>query len=100
MSRYFTIESVEKADGTNVDYTGGRFKSNTPRLSAPKMFSKVYHHLNASGPLTLTIKVREITQGSKKKLYEYKVSKQNQKTVVEKDGKTITYNFATRIKAL
>jgi hypothetical protein len=100
MTRYFTIESVEKSDGRKVNYTGGRFKSDTPRQSASKVFSKAYHHLNASGALTLHIKLREVTQGSNKKVYHYKVSKQAQKTVVERDGQTITYNFTTRISAI
>jgi hypothetical protein len=100
MTRYFTIESIEQSNGRKVNYTGGRFKSDTPRQSAPKVFSKAYHYLSASGPLTLKIKIREVTQGSLKKSYTYKVSRISQKTTVERDGESITYNFTTRTSAI
>jgi uncharacterized protein YqjF (DUF2071 family) len=100
MTRYFTIESVERANGQKINYTEGRFKSETPRQCARKMFSKVYSYLNINTPLTLKITLRETTQGSNKKSYSYKVSKQTQKKTIERDGKLITFNYVTKISSI
>jgi hypothetical protein len=65
--RSFTIKSIKKLNGSRVNYTGGRFESETPVASARKAFTKAYHHLKAKGPLSLKITIRETTQNSKKK---------------------------------
>ncbi len=100
MSRSFTIEHVQKINGSNVNYTGGRFKSEIPSSSASKMFSHIYHYLGATGPLSLKITLRETTQGSLKKLYSYKVSKIVDKVSVEHDGVIVHYNFSTKVKTI
>ena len=98
--RSFTIESIKKTTGTSVRYTEGRFISDTPSGAARKVFTKAYHHLKAKGPLTLKIKIRETTQGSAKKEYDYKVSRKSETTEVERNGEVIVYNFTTKIKSI
>lgn len=100
MSRSFTIESINKTKGGRVNYTGGRFISETPAGAAKKAFSKAYHSINATGPLSLKIKIRETTQGSLHKMFEYRVTRKAEKMQVERDGEVITYNFVTKIKSI
>jgi hypothetical protein len=98
--RSFTIESIKKTDGKKVNYRDGRFISETPVGSAKKVFTKAYHHLKSTGTLSLIVKIRETTQGSRKKEYTYKVRRIAEKTEVERDGKIIQYNFITKAKAV
>jgi hypothetical protein len=98
--RSFTIESINKYGAGRVNYTGGRFISETPSAAAKKAFTKAYHHLKAKGPMSLKICVRETTQGSLKKEYTYRVTKKSEKVEVERNGETITYNFTTKIKSV
>lgn len=100
MSRSFTIESISRTRGGRVNYTGGRFISETPAGAAKKAFSKAYHSINATGPLSLKIKIRETTQGSLHKIFEYRVTRKAEKMQVERDGEIITYNFTTKIKSI
>lgn len=100
MSRSFTIERVEKVGGGRVNYTGGRYLSESPYEAVRKMFTKVYHHLGKKGALNLKITVYETTQNSLHKTYTYKVRKVRNPTTVEKDGVEITYEFTTKVKAL
>jgi hypothetical protein len=100
MSRSFTIENISKTKGGRVNYTGGRFISETPASSAKKAFSKAYHHLNAKGPLSLKITMRETTQGSAHKMFDYRVTRKAERVEVERDGEVIVYNFVTKIKAI
>lgn len=100
MSRSFTIESIQRTRGGRVNYTGGRFISETPSGAAKKAFSKVYHSINATGPLSLKIKIRETTQGSLHKIYDYRVTRKSEKVEVERNGEIITYNFITKIKSI
>ena len=98
--RSFTIESVHRMNGSKVNYKDGRFISDIPSAAAKKVFTKVYHHINKTGPLSLKIKIRETTQGSLHKIYEYRVSRISNKIEVERDGKIITYHFTTKTKSI
>ena len=98
--RSFTIDSIKKTNGSSVKYVDGRFISDTPSAAARKVFSKAYHHINVKGPMTLKIAIQETTQGSLNKIYNYRVSKKNEKVDVEINGEIITYNFTTKIKSL
>lgn len=102
MSRSFTIISAQKADGSKINYTGGRYLSETPRQSVSKMFSKIIGSMSqrAKKANTLKITLRETTSGSLKKEYTYKVSKSNVLTTVERDGQEITYKFITKVKSV
>lgn len=100
MSRYFTIDNITRTNGSRINYDGGRFVSDTPSGAVKKAFSKAYHHINATGPLSLKLKIRETTQGSAKKTYEYKVSRKAEKTTIERNGVMITYKFTTKVKSI
>jgi hypothetical protein len=100
MSRSFTIEGIQKTKGGRVNYTEGRFISETPAGAAKKAFSKAYHSINATGPLSLKIKIRETTQGSMHKTYDYRVTKKAEKVELERNGEMITYNFTTKVKSI
>jgi hypothetical protein len=100
MSRSFTIESIQRSNGTKVNYDGGRFLSETPSGAAQKAFTKAYHHLKASGPMSLKITMRETTQNSLHKEFKYRVTRKSEKTQVERDGIIVTYNFTTKIKSI
>lgn len=99
--RSFTIDSIHKyPGGSKINYTGGRFISDTPSAAAKKAFTKAYHHLHAKGPISFKICMRETTRGSSKKEYLYRVTKKSEKVEVERDGELITFNFSTKIKSL
>jgi len=101
MARSFTIESINSTiGGGRVKYTDGRFISETPAGAAKKAFTKAYHSIKETGPLSLKIKIRETTQGSLHKIYEYRVTRIAKKVQVERDGKLITYKFTTKVKAI
>jgi len=100
MVRSFTIKSIYNTRGGRVNYTGGRFISETPSGAAKKAFSKAYHSVDASGPLSLKIKLQETTRGSLNNIYEYRVTRKSQKVEVERDGELITYHFITKVKSI
>jgi hypothetical protein len=76
----------------------GRYVSTTPAGAAKKVGSRI---MKKRGQKTATIRLRETTAGSKKKLYTYIVMhvKLAQKKVVLRDGKRISYQYKTVIKA-
>jgi len=94
--RSFTIESVSSSSGP-VDYTGGRFESDTPDAAVRKMFTKAYH---ASGKSPLTITFRETTSGSAKKQFKKRVTRVPDRTTVMIEGKPVTFKFTTKVKSL
>ena len=98
--RSFTIESIKKMQGGTLRYSGGRFISNTPAGAARKAFSKAYHSINATGPLSLKVHIRETTQGSAHKIFKYKVTRKSEVNTVERDNESITYNFITKVKSI
>lgn len=100
MPRSFTIEKVEKIGGGRINYTGGRYLSDSPSQSVKKMFTKIYHHIGKKGPLSLKITIYETTQNSLHKTYTYIVKKIKDITTIERDGVEITFNFSTKVKAL
>ena len=97
--RSFTIVSI-KNGAKIVRYNDGRFISKNPGSAVSKVFTKAYHHLGTKGPLTLTITIRETTQGSHKKEYTYRVKKVANKQVVEINGEEITFNFSTHVRSI
>jgi len=99
MSRSFTITSVEKTDGGKINFTGGRYISNTPRECVKKMFSKIIQS-KSSAPRSLKIHMRETTSGSAKKEYSYKVNKQPKKVTIERNGVEITYTHIVKVQSI
>ena len=101
MSRSFTIENITKTIGKGrVNYTGGRFMSDTPSAAAKKAFTKAYHHLRKKGPLSLIISIRETTQNSAHKTFRYKVTRKAAHNIVEHKGEPVVYSFTTKVKSL
>jgi hypothetical protein len=98
--RSFTIETIKKIQGGTLKYDGGRFLSKTPAGAARKAFSKAYHSINATGPLSLNIHIRETTRGSANKIYKYKVTRKSEVNTVERNNEIITYNFITKVKSI
>ena len=98
--RSFTIDSIQKYGGSRINYTGGRFISETPSGAAKKAFTKAYHHTRGKGSMSCKVTIHETTSGSVKKEYTYRVTKKSEKIEVERDGEIITYNFTTKIKSL
>lgn len=76
----------------------GRYISRTPSGAAKKVGGR---QLKAKNQKSATIRVRETTVGSKKKLYTYVVSLVSlpKRKVVMRDGKRITYQYKTVVKA-
>lgn len=76
----------------------GRYISKTPSGAAKKIGGRL---LKKRDQMSVTIRVRETTQGSKKKMYMYVVQrvKLAQRKVVMRDGKRISYQFTTVVKA-
>ena len=99
-TRSFTVESVQKIDGHKINFTGGRYLSETPIGSVKKMFSKIIQSLPRSKISSLKITLRETTQDSKHKEYTYKVTKKHHVTTIERDGKEITYHYVTKVKSI
>ena len=56
--------------------------------------------LNAKGPMSLKIQIRETTQGSAHKTYDYRITRKAEKVEIERDGEVIVYNFTTKIKSI
>lgn len=98
--RSFTIDSIQKYGGGRINYTGGRFISETPSGAARKAFTKAYHYTRGKGPMSCKVTIHETTQGSNKKEYIYKITKKSEKVEVERKGEIITYNFTTKVKSL
>lgn len=76
----------------------GRYVSRTPSAAAKKVGGR---QLKAKNQKSATVRVRETTVGSKKKLYTYMVSlvQLPKRKIVMRDGKRITYKYKTVVKA-
>ena len=71
--RSFTVIDLTKSKGCKTKYHGGRFISRTPRGAASKAFSEHCRVKRVRGTCTLNVVVKETTQGSKHKVYAYKL---------------------------
>lgn len=100
MPRSFTIDIIENPSGGKINYTEGRFVSDSPSAAARKMFTKAYHHTKSKGPLSLKISLHETTQESNKKEYKYRVTRKADRVEVEHKNETVVYNFTTKIKSI
>tara|TARA_B100001093_G_scaffold518736_1_gene604709 strand:+ start:1974 stop:2384 length:411 start_codon:yes stop_codon:yes gene_type:complete len=77
--RSFTINDARHAEGCsskfkNKDYTGD-YVNNNPNSAAAKAVTQLCRIKKIKGSCTLYVEMRETTQGSKKKLYKYKVTR-------------------------
>ena len=73
--RSFTVVSVGKHGGCKTKFHGGKYVSKTPVQAARKAFSELCRIKKIRGVCTLTVSVKETTQGSSKKVYTYKLNR-------------------------
>ncbi len=102
MSRTFTVEAAHRGT-TNLRVSGGRYISNSPSGAASKAFSQILRNINIKGKVTITIHIRETTQGSKHKTYGYKVSRVPNNTSadwIKSDDQSISFAYTTKVKSL
>ena len=100
MSRSFTIVSIEKTGGAKVQYKDGRFMSSTPAGAASKMFGQAQQRCRDTC-LSFKITLREMTQGSLKKIYKYRVTRVKDPVEIEyKNGDIVVHEFTTKVKSL
>ena len=103
--RTFTIHSAKHTDGcdtkfANKDYTGV-YVSRSPAGAASKALTQLCGVKNVKGLCSLYVSMRETTQGSAKKVFNYKVSRVKLKEPVELAGRTIEYkNQVKSVKSL
>jgi len=97
MSRSFTIDSIYKR-GRKIGYKDGRFLSSTPAGAARKAFSHASRGMK--GRVSLEVHMRETTQGSKHKVYSYKISRIHDPITVTINGDDITYKYQTKVKSM
>jgi hypothetical protein len=97
--RSFTIESVTRPNGSRINYTGGRFESdsiNAPDSVARKMFTKA----STKNTKSLTIVFRETTQGSTGKIFKKRVTRFKDPVEVNHGGVMVTHEYTTKVKSL
>lgn len=99
MSRSFTVESVSRGN-KRVNFTGGRYISDSPMNAAKKAFSKACQFSHVKGKCVMKITMRETTAGSAKKEFVYKVSRVYNPITIERDGETILYKYSVKIQSV
>lgn len=97
--RSFTIEGIYNS-GKKVKYDGGRFMSETPSRAAAKAFNKACKFANKKGRAVMIVKLRETTQGSPKKTFNYKVARIKEPREIVRDGRTIVYMYTTKVRSI
>lgn len=99
--RSFTVISATTSTGRSkgVKNLGGRYIADTPGEAVKKAASKICGMSAIKGRCTLNIQIQETTQGSAKKIYEYKVSRILDPVTVDFKGVgEITFNYRTEVK--
>jgi len=93
MTNTYTVEHSE------TGFTGGRYKSKTPSGAAKKAASRIFKSTNKK---SITLTIRETTQGSDKKLYKYEAKrvKLAKPVIIKIKGNEIKYEYKTEVKAL
>jgi len=73
MTKTYTIES------SNINCTGGRYKSNSPmsagRKAASKLFKKAHKNAKYKSLKKITFCIRETTKGSERKFFDYQATR-------------------------
>ena len=100
MSRTFTIEAIFNQSGNKIRFEGGRYVSTSPSGAARKAFSQAYRYLGAKGKTSLEVHIRESTQGSSHKIYQYIVKRVAERSERIIYGVKIVNHFTTKIKAV
>jgi hypothetical protein len=99
MSRSFTIISIEKTNGSKLQYKDGRFMGESPSQVSRKVFSHANRHCRTKCN-SMKITIRETTQNSAKKEYTYRVKKVKDETTVDLGKTEVTFEFTTKVKSL
>ena len=81
--RYFSVENIQVGDKTislkrkvsRNDDCVGRYKGSSPMAAAKKVASRVLRETTGNDRKVMEITIKEITQGSKKKVYTYHLKK-------------------------
>ena len=73
--RSFTIVGVGKQNNCKTKFHGGKYVSRTASGAARKAFSELCRIKAMRGQCTLNVSIKETTQGSKKKVYTYKLKR-------------------------
>ena len=94
--RTFTINNAYHVDGcktkfSHKDYTG-RFVKHSAQRAAMNALTELCHVKNIKGQCSLYIEMRETTQGSKHKLYEYHCKRVKKDKPLVIPGRS-TYNY-------
>ena len=93
MTNTYTVEKSE------TGFTGGRYKSKSPAGAAKKAASRIFKTTNKK---TITLTIRETTQGSNKKLHKYEAKhiKLPKPIIIKIKGVEIKYEYKTEVKSL
>ena len=99
--RAFTIEMAAHVDGCPTKFSrkdfSGRYVSRTPSGAASKALTQLCNVKKVRGQCTLFVKMRETTQGSKKKEFLYNVKREKLANPIELSGRTLEYK--NRVKS-
>ena len=71
--RSFTVVNVGKHGGCKTKFNAGRYLNRNPVGAARKAFNRFCRQKRIKGVCTLVVTVKETTQGSKNKLFTYKL---------------------------
>lgn len=80
--RSFTVVGVGKHANCKTKFHGGKYVSKDASGAARKAFSELCRVKKIRGVCTLVVSIKETTQGSKKKVYTYKLKRHKLKQPV------------------
>lgn len=102
--RYFKIAHVSapaQKYKSMRKFSPGRY-SGDPEAAAKKAFGRQCRGKKVKGVCTFAVTMKETTQGSDKKLYSYRMSREklNKPIKVDRDGVKVVYKYKTVVKPL
>ena len=101
--RSFTIEMAAHVDGCPTKFSrkdfSGRYISRTPSGAASKALTQLCNVKKIRGQCTLFLKMRETTQGSKKKDFLYNVKREKLSEPIE-ITKGVSVEYKNRVKSV
>jgi hypothetical protein len=101
--RSFTISTASHVDGCPTKFSrkdfSGRYVGSTPSGAAQKALTELCRVKKVKGQCTLFLKMRETTQGSKKKEYMYRVKREKLAQPVE-ITKGVYVEYKSRVKSV
>ena len=101
--RSFTISEASHVDGCPTKFSrkdfSGRYVGSTPSGAAQKALTELCRVKKVKGQCTLFLRMRETTQGSKKKEYMYRVKREKLDKPVE-ITKGVFVEYKSRVKSV